>query len=388
VPRLEVTDLVKVFPVRQSAGLRVHRAVVQAVSGVSFSIGDGETLGLVGESGSGKSTVGRCVLQLIEPSAGSVKYDGRELVGMSRRELQPLRRELQIVFQDPYASLDPRLTVGNAIAEPLQIHRVKGDHRAKAAELLELVGLAPDHAKRFPHEFSGGQRQRIGIARALALDPRVIILDEPVSALDVSIQAGVMNLLQDLQGQMGLSYLFIAHDLSVVRHISKTVADEPTTALDVTVQAQILEVIQRIQRELGTAVVFITHDLSVVRHISKTVAVMYLGQIMEIGPAEELYTAAAHPYTQALLSAAPEPDPDAERGRERIVLSGDIPSPIDPPSGCHFRTRCPKAQPRCAAEEPELVERGFGHPVACHYPERMPEAMAPVPVDFADGSVG
>jgi peptide/nickel transport system ATP-binding protein/oligopeptide transport system ATP-binding protein len=339
VPRLQVTDLVKVFPVRQSAGLRVHKAVVQAVSGVSFSIGGGETLGLVGESGSGKSTVGRCVLQLIEPSAGSVKYDGRELVGMSRRDLQPLRRELQIVFQDPYASLDPRLTVGNAIAEPLQIHHVKGNHREKVAELLELVGLAPDHAKRFPHEFSGGQRQRIGIARALALDPRVIILDEPVSALDVSIQAGVMNLLQDLQQQIGLSYLFIAHDLSVVRHISKTVA------------------------------------------------VMYLGQIMEIGPAETLYTAAAHPYTQALLSAAPEPDPDAERSRERIVLSGDIPSPIDPPSGCRFRTRCPKAQARCAAEEPELVDRGFGHPVACHYPERMPETMTVTPVDLTEGSV-
>ncbi len=339
VPRLEVTDLVKVFPVRQSAGLRVHKAVVQAVSGVSFSIGGGETLGLVGESGSGKSTVGRCVLQLIEPSAGSVKYDGRELVGMSRRELQPLRRELQIVFQDPYASLDPRLTVGNAIAEPLQIHHIKGNHREKVSELLELVGLAPDHAKRFPHEFSGGQRQRIGIARALALDPRVIILDEPVSALDVSIQAGVMNLLQDLQQQIGLSYLFIAHDLSVVRHISKTVA------------------------------------------------VMYLGQIMEIGPSETLYTAAAHPYTQALLSAAPEPDPDAERSRERIVLSGDIPSPIDPPSGCRFRTRCPKAQARCAAEEPELVDRGFGHPVACHYPERMPETMTVTPVDLTEGSV-
>ena len=338
-PRLRVEGLVKVFPVRHAAGFRVHRALVQAVSGVSFDIAAGETLGLVGESGSGKSTVGRCVLQLIEPSAGSVKYDGVELVGMSRAQLQPLRRELQMVFQDPYASLDPRLTVGSAISEPLVIHKIKGDHRARVAELLELVGLAPDHARRFPHEFSGGQRQRIGIARALALEPQLIVLDEPVSALDVSIQAGVMNLLQDLQHELGLSYLFIAHDLSVVRHISQHVA------------------------------------------------VMYLGQIMEIGPAETLYTGAAHPYTQALLSAAPEPDPDVERARERIVLSGDIPSPIDPPSGCRFRTRCPKAQPRCAAEEPELVDRGFGHPVACHYPERMPESVAATPVDFAEGSV-
>jgi oligopeptide/dipeptide ABC transporter ATP-binding protein len=338
-PVVEVTDLVKVFPVRRAKGLRVTKRLVQAVSDVSFSIGKRETLGLVGESGSGKSTLGRCVLQLIEPSAGSVKYHGKELVGLGREALRPLRREMQMVFQDPYASLDPRLTVGSAIEEPLQIHKIPGDHDKRIKELLDLVGLSPDHASRYPHEFSGGQRQRVGIARALALDPTLIVLDEPVSALDVSIQAGVINLLQDIQDELDLTYLFIAHDLSVVRHISDNVA------------------------------------------------VMYLGKLMEVGPAEELYTAAAHPYTQALLSAIPEPDPVIERERERIMLAGDIPSPIDPPSGCRFRTRCPKAQPRCAVEEPELIDRGFGHPVACHYPERLPEAVVPK-VDFADGSVG
>jgi peptide/nickel transport system ATP-binding protein/oligopeptide transport system ATP-binding protein len=339
VPVVEVADLVKVFPVRRAKGLRVTKRLVQAVSDVSFSIGKRETLGLVGESGSGKSTLGRCVLQLLEPSAGSVKYQGKELVGLSREELRPMRRQMQMVFQDPYASLDPRLTVGSAIAEPLQIHKIPGDHGKKIEELLDLVGLAPEHASRYPHEFSGGQRQRVGIARALALDPTLIVLDEPVSALDVSIQAGVINLLQDLQDELDLTYLFIAHDLSVVRHISDNVA------------------------------------------------VMYLGKLMEVGPAEELYTGAAHPYTQALLSAIPEPDPVIERERERIMLAGDIPSPIDPPSGCRFRTRCPKVQPRCAVEEPELIDRGFGHPVACHYPERLPEAVIPK-VDFADGSVG
>jgi oligopeptide/dipeptide ABC transporter ATP-binding protein len=336
VPVIEVEELVKVFPVRRAKGIRVTKRLVQAVSDVSFTIGERETLGLVGESGSGKSTLGRCVLQLIEPSAGSVKYKGTELVGMSKEQLRPLRRELQIVFQDPFASLDPRLTVGDAIAEPLQIHKIPGDHMMRVKQLLDLVGLSPDHSSRYPHEFSGGQRQRIGVARALALDPTFIVLDEPVSALDVSIQAGVINLLQDLQDELDLSYLFIAHDLSVVRHISNRVA------------------------------------------------VMYLGKIMEVGPAEEVYVAAAHPYTQALLSAIPEPDPVIERDREHMTLVGDIPSPIDPPSGCRFRTRCPKAQPRCAAEEPELVDRGFGHPVACHYPERLPEAVSAA-VDFQHG---
>ena len=336
---IEVEELVKVFPVRRAKGIRVTKRLVQAVSDVSFSIGERETLGLVGESGSGKSTLGRCVLQLIEPSAGSVRYKGTELVGMTKDQLRPLRRELQIVFQDPFASLDPRLTVGSAIEEPLQIHKIPGDHTMRVKQLLDLVGLSPDHSSRYPHEFSGGQRQRIGIAHALALDPTFIVLDEPVSALDVSIQAGVINLLEDLQQELDLSYLFIAHDLSVVRHISERVA------------------------------------------------VMYLGKLVEVGPAEEVYTGAAHPYTQALLSAIPEPDPVIERDREQMMLFGDIPSPIDPPSGCRFRTRCPKAQPRCATEEPELVDRGFGHPVACHYPERLPEAVSAA-VDFQHGSVG
>ncbi len=320
-PVLDVANLVKEFPIRSLQGVRVIKGLVQAVSNVSFAIDGGTTLGLVGESGSGKSTVARCVLQLLTPTAGSVKYNGIELVGMSRKALQPLRQEMQMVFQDPYASLDPRWTVGSAIAEPLQVHKVPGNHAERVAELLELVGLAPDHAKRFPHEFSGGQRQRVGVARALALEPKLIVLDEPVSALDVSIQAGVMNLLQDLQARLGLSYLFIAHDLSVVRHISDTVA------------------------------------------------VMYLGKIMEIGPAEMIYNGPMHPYTQALLSAAPEPDPSLERQRKRIVLTGDVPSPVNPPSGCRFRTRCPKAQDVCADEEPLLIDHGGGHRVACYFPE-------------------
>jgi peptide/nickel transport system ATP-binding protein/oligopeptide transport system ATP-binding protein len=318
---LRVEGLVKEFQMKSPRGARRQKRVVQAVSGVSFEVARGETLGLVGESGSGKTTVGRCVLRLIEPTSGSVTFADKDLATIDADEMRLLRRKMQIVFQDPYASLDPKMTVGASIAEPLVVQGIKGNHSEKVVELLELVGLSADHARRFPHEFSGGQRQRVGVARALALDPELIILDEPVSALDVSIQAGVVNLFGDLQERLGMSYVFIAHDLSVVRHIADRVA------------------------------------------------VMYLGKIMEIGDAETVYEHPTHPYTKALLTAVPVPNPRVERGRTRIMLEGDVPSPVNPPSGCRFRTRCWKATDICAMQEPMLEIRPSGQLSACHHPE-------------------
>lgn len=313
---VEVRNLTKHFPV--GAGLLgVGREAVKAVDDVSFSIRRGETFGLVGESGCGKSTTGRCILRLIEPTSGSVRFDGQDLLTLSSDDLRRLRRDIQIIFQDPYSSLNPRMTVGRIVEEPLIIHRI-GDRRGRrnrVAELLRLVGLEPEHADRYPHEFSGGQRQRIGIARALALNPRFIVCDEPVSALDVSVQAQVVNLLQDLQQQLGLTYLFISHGLSVVEHISTRVG------------------------------------------------IMYLGKLVEVASSEEIFHNALHPYTRALLSAIPIPDPDLRR--ERLRLTGDIPTAIEPPSGCRFRTRCPIAEARCADLEPQLVEVSPDHFVAC-----------------------
>ena len=322
-PLVSVRNLTKYFSRGGSA--------VRAIDGVSFDISSGETLGLVGESGSGKTTIGRAVLRLIEPSSGSITFDGGDITQVSRGELRRLRKEMQIIFQDPFASLNPRMTVGEIVEEPLIVHDLAhgAARRARVLELLSLVGLQAAHARRYPHEFSGGQRQRIGIARALAVNPRFIVADEPVSALDVSIQAQVINLLEDLQEQLGLTYLFIAHDLAIVRHISTRVA------------------------------------------------VMYIGVLCEVASRDELYGHPMHPYTQALLSAVPYPDPNVEQRRSRILLSGDLPSPVSPPSGCRFHTRCPIAFARCRAEEPALLAYGE-HQVACHWVQEHDGEPAPL----------
>ncbi|HUT19422.1 MAG TPA: dipeptide ABC transporter ATP-binding protein [Anaerolineae bacterium] len=316
---VEVKGLKKYFPITQGILFQRHIGDIKAVDGLDFSVRRGETLGLVGESGCGKSTTGRAILQLYRPTAGEVLFEGQNLVEMKGERLRRMRRRIQMIFQDPYASLNPRMTVGGIVGEPLEVHHIlpPREQRQRVQELLEIVGLNPYFINRYPHEFSGGQRQRIGVARALAVQPDFVVCDEPISALDVSIQAQIINLLEDLQDRFGLTYLFIAHDLSVVRHISDRIT------------------------------------------------VMYLGKIVELADRRELYDNPLHPYTQALLSAVPIPDPEVEAKRRRIILEGDVPSPANPPSGCHFRTRCPHKMPICAEEDPEWLDLG-GHWVACH----------------------
>ena len=334
-PLVEVRNLIKWFPITQGIVIKKTIGHVHAVDDVSFDIYEGETLGLVGETGCGKTTTGRLVLRLLAPTSGTIRFKGQDISHLSSKDLRPLRREIQIIFQDPFASLDPRMTVGAIIAEPLAIHRLAdGDQaRRRTQDLMERVGLNPDRHNRYPHEFSGGQRQRVGIARALAVEPKLIVCDEPVSALDVSIQAQIINLLDDLQKELNLTYLFIAHDLSVVRHVSDRVA------------------------------------------------VMYLGKIVEVASGRELYTSARHPYTGALLSAIPPPDPMVARESKRVILRGDVPSPVNPPSGCRFHPRCPVANekpdermPTCTTIVPELFEMGPEHVAACHFPLAPTEA--------------
>ncbi len=318
---LEVRNLKKYFPIKRGIVFSRHVGDVKAVDGISFNIKKGETVGLVGESGCGKSTVARVIIRLLEPTDGEIIFEGTDITKLPQSELRKLRRDMQIIFQDPYSALNPRMTVSEIIGEPLEVHKVVNNSKEKQKriqELLELVGLAPYHANRYPHEFSGGQRQRIGIARALALNPKFIVADEPTSALDVSVRAQIINLMQDLQKELGLTYLFISHDLSVIRHICDRIL------------------------------------------------VMYLGKLVEIAPNEELYNSPLHPYTQALLSAVPIPDPEVAEKRKKVILLGDVPSPVNPPSGCRFHPRCPYVMDICSKVEPQLKEINKGHFTACH----------------------